>query len=161
MSTSISGVAAVTTDAWTNPNANTSQQQVAAVPPVQQTVENSSQNGGQTAGQTTSQAASQAASKTAGQTASQDAQKTGKETKANAQPPTPDQLKAMAKQLQDYLAQINVSLKFDVDDTTHQLIVKVVNPETGELIRQIPSEDVVKVQEKLAELRGVLYSGKL
>jgi flagellar protein FlaG len=48
-------------------------------------------------------------------------------------------------------------LGFSVDNKTDKLIVKVTNKETGELIRQIPAEAVVKMAQSIESLKGVLF----
>ena len=64
------------------------------------------------------------------------------------------------------LDQINTSLKdggrgltFVLDQTVKQPIVQVVRAETGEVIRQIPNEVVVRVAHNLERLKGVLFEG--
>jgi flagellar protein FlaG len=36
-----------------------------------------------------------------------------------------------------------------MDDTSGRTIIRVVNPETGEMIRQIPSEEVLRLAESI------------
>lgn len=55
---------------------------------------------------------------------------------------------------------MNVSLSFEVYDKTGDVVVKVINRDTKEVIRQIPPEDLLEITEKLEELRGVLFAGK-
>lgn len=64
------------------------------------------------------------------------------------------------------LDQINTSLKdggrgltFVLDNTVKQPIIQVVRSETGEVIRQIPNEVVVRVAHNLERLKGVLFEG--
>lgn len=70
-------------------------------------------------------------------------------------------LKDAASKVQDYLSDMNISLDFHVEDKTGELVVKVVNRDTGDVIRQIPPEALVKLRQKLEELRGVLFDGKV
>lgn len=71
-----------------------------------------------------------------------------------------DETKKLAQEIQKYLSEINVSLSFDIDDKTNDIIVKVINRETGKLIRQIPPEELLKLRQKLEELVGVLLNKK-
>ena len=66
-----------------------------------------------------------------------------------------------AAKVQDYLQDLNISLNFQVEDKTGQTVVQVVNRDTGEVIRQIPPESLVKARQKLEELRGVLFEGQV
>ena len=43
--------------------------------------------------------------------------------------------------------------------TRGDTIIKVVDRETDEVIRQIPSEEVVRLRQRLEEVAGVLFDG--
>ncbi|MCK6187526.1 MULTISPECIES: flagellar protein FlaG [unclassified Pseudomonas] len=53
------------------------------------------------------------------------------------------------------------SLDFSIDDSTHQVVVKVIATDTGEVIRQIPSETALKLAQDLANVRSVLFDEKV
>jgi flagellar protein FlaG len=64
---------------------------------------------------------------------------------------------------QGALAEINESLRmssigvqFEFDKEADTMIVKVVDVESGELIRQMPSEEVVRISRALGKLQGLL-----
>ena len=48
------------------------------------------------------------------------------------------------------------SVRFENNQEFNELIVKVVDNETDEVIRQVPAEDILGMQASLAELRGNL-----
>ncbi len=48
------------------------------------------------------------------------------------------------------------SLQFDLNNDHERMITRIVDLETGEMIRQIPSEEVLKVAERLDEIQGLL-----
>lgn len=52
----------------------------------------------------------------------------------------------------------NSNLHFTVDESTHEPIVKVVDSETGQMIRQIPSKEVMAIAKSIDEFleRGTL-----
>lgn len=52
----------------------------------------------------------------------------------------------------------NSRLSFSVDKETEQVIVKVLDAKSGELIRQIPSEEMVKLAKVLEQYKGNLVS---
>lgn len=61
------------------------------------------------------------------------------------------------------LAEINQTLKmaslglqFEFDKETAKMIAKVVDVESGDVIRQIPSEEVVRILKALSKLQGLL-----
>jgi len=67
----------------------------------------------------------------------------------------------LTEEVQQYLQEINVRLNFEFGDETGDLIVQVVDDETKEVIRQIPPDQILELRQKLAELRGVLFSDKV
>ncbi|MCF8112115.1 MAG: flagellar protein FlaG [Desulfobacteraceae bacterium] len=48
------------------------------------------------------------------------------------------------------------SVRFEKDDKLNELIVKVVDRQTDEVIRQIPPEELLGLKQHLRELRGNL-----
>ncbi len=46
------------------------------------------------------------------------------------------------------------SVRFENDTELGELVVKVVNPETDEVIRQIPPQELLELAQKLNDLRG-------
>lgn len=49
---------------------------------------------------------------------------------------------------------LNVSLRFRRDETTHQIVVELMDRNSGELIRQVPSETMLRLSTALSELQG-------
>jgi flagellar protein FlaG len=73
------------------------------------------------------------------------------------------------RQVEESLQRIKESLKtvasnnleFSIDDTTGQTVVKVVDSSTKELIRQIPSEEMLAIAQALdGEIKGLLVRNK-
>ena len=61
---------------------------------------------------------------------------------------------ASARLLQQYLQQNGHEMKFTVDKATGMTIVRIYNSASGELVRQIPNEEIVRIAELLhQELR--------
>lgn len=51
-------------------------------------------------------------------------------------------------------------LNFSVDDSTGQVVVRVVDGDSGKVVRQIPSEDILRLAERLDEMRSLLFEAK-
>ena len=73
--------------------------------------------------------------------------------------------KPSGKQVQQSLDDINkvmagfsISVQFQIDPDYEELIVKVVDQDTGKLIRQIPTEDVVRMSKAMDNLKGLLFA---
>jgi flagellar protein FlaG len=67
-------------------------------------------------------------------------------------------MEKIAADLQKFVQAMGRNLNFTVDDTTGYHVVKVVNPTTGELVRQLPSEELLKVARDFERLQNALVS---
>lgn len=52
------------------------------------------------------------------------------------------------------------NLDFSIDDTTHRVVVKVIATDSGEVIRQIPSETALKLAQDLSKAGSLLFDTK-
>ncbi|MCK8105154.1 flagellar protein FlaG [Pseudoalteromonas sp. 2CM36K] len=73
-----------------------------------------------------------------------------------AQPLEREQLEQMAQQLQDFMGEMNRSLQFQVDEDSGRDVIKVLDKDTGDIIKQYPSEEVLNLVSKLSETAGLL-----
>lgn len=80
-------------------------------------------------------------------------------------PVSEEQLTEVVTKLNETFQNERRSIQFNVDDVSGRTIIKVVDMNTGDEIKQIPSEDVMKVSRRLAEqmqdedLAGLLLKG--
>ncbi|MBN46514.1 MULTISPECIES: flagellar protein FlaG [unclassified Methylophaga] len=80
-------------------------------------------------------------------------------TLSNQLAATEEQLVAIQErvvELNSYMQNLNRSLQFSVDDQSGDTVIKVIDSETDELIRQIPAEELLVVRSSLEEYRGML-----
>lgn len=59
---------------------------------------------------------------------------------------------AALEQLNSYLQQAGSELKFQVDEGTGRTFFKIVSQSTGEVLLQVPSEEMLAMSRKLREL---------
>jgi flagellar protein FlaG len=62
------------------------------------------------------------------------------------------------QELVDVLKTTSIGLRFAIDDQTHRVITTVFDKETGEIIRQMPNEDVVRLARAIDKLQGLFVS---
>ena len=72
--------------------------------------------------------------------------------------PTREVVAKAAADLQQFVQSMGRNLSFSVDEATGYHVVKVVNPNTGELVRQLPSEELLKISRDFQRLNNVLVS---
>ena len=69
-------------------------------------------------------------------------------------------LKEAAQQVNTYLKSNSSSLQFEVDGETDKVVVRIVDSDTKELIRQIPSEEMLAISQSLDKMIGFLIAQK-
>ena len=47
-------------------------------------------------------------------------------------------------------------LKIKVDDETERVVITVVNQDSGKIVRQIPSEELLRLEKYLSSVKGLL-----
>ena len=62
-----------------------------------------------------------------------------------------EELQNVVEQLNDHVQMVQRDLHFSVDDDSGRTVIRVVNSETAELVRQIPSEEVLQISRSLKE----------
>jgi flagellar protein FlaG len=77
-----------------------------------------------------------------------------------ASQPTREVVAKAAADIQQFVQSMGRNLSFSVDEVSGYHVVRVVNPNTGELIRQLPSEELLKIARDFERLNNVLVSQK-
>ncbi len=67
--------------------------------------------------------------------------------------PTPEKVEQAVKQINDYLQSVQRNLQFSVDRDTNQIVVKVIDAKTGEVVRQIPPESALEMARNMARTK--------
>lgn len=71
--------------------------------------------------------------------------------------PDAKQVKSAVEKLNDFVKTTSSSdVQFTVDDESGIRVIKVVDPETKEVIRQMPSKEAVEIAKALGKLQGML-----
>jgi len=74
--------------------------------------------------------------------------------------PTREVVAKAAQQIQSFVQSMGRNLNFSIDSTTGYHIVRVTNPETGETIRQLPSEELLRIAQSFEQLNAALVNQK-
>lgn len=64
----------------------------------------------------------------------------------------------MVEALEDFANTVQTRLNFTIDDSTKDVVVKIMDKETSEVIRQFPAEEILTLREKMQDLSGLLFS---
>ena len=74
--------------------------------------------------------------------------------------PTRQQIEEAAKTVNEFLKPINNSINFSLDEDTGITVVKVIDVATKEVIRQIPSEEMLVIAKAIDQMKGLLVQQK-
>ena len=72
-----------------------------------------------------------------------------------------DEIQQDIEKMNDQLKSMNRSIRFTVDDESHDIVVKVVDKNTGEVVMEIPPEEVLKLRERMSEMSGLLVEKQM
>lgn len=61
-------------------------------------------------------------------------------------------MQAAVEQMKDYAQVMSRQLQFDVDEDSGKTVVRVVDKDSGDIIRQIPSDEVLALARHMKEL---------
>lgn len=70
--------------------------------------------------------------------------------------PAPERQRSALAEVNESLRMSSIGVQFEFDKEADTMIVKVVDVESGDLIRQMPSEEVVRISKALGKLQGLL-----
>ena len=88
-----------------------------------------------------------------------DVQETNDEARKN-QEEYEDQLAKAVDEMNERSELLRRNLQFSVDDDSGRMVIKVVDSQTDEVIRQIPKEEVLEIARSLETAEGLLFQAK-
>jgi flagellar protein FlaG len=86
----------------------------------------------------------------AGATAVREQSSTGR-----PQPGARERLEAATESVRSFVQPINSDIEFSVNDDTGQLVVKIIDRNTKEVIRQMPSDEMIAIARTLDSIKGL------
>lgn len=72
----------------------------------------------------------------------------------------PEQVEEAVQQIEQFTQTLSQNLKFSIDEDTGKTVVKIVDIQTQEVIRQIPSEEAITIARTLGKIQGLLFNGQ-
>lgn len=70
----------------------------------------------------------------------------------------PEQVKEAVQQIEQFTQTVAQNLKFSIDEDTGKTVVRIMDSQTNELIRQIPSEEAINIARTLGKIEGLLFN---
>jgi flagellar protein FlaG len=68
-----------------------------------------------------------------------------------------DELAGKVSELNALAQQMRRELQFTIEEDSGEMVVKIIDKETNEVIRQIPQEAIVELRKRLEDAAGVIF----
>lgn len=86
----------------------------------------------------------------------------GVTTERGSAPGIGGNISEVVKDLNTMVHQVaTTKVSFDVDEETGLSVVRVLNKETGEVIRQVPTEELLTLVARMRQLSGLIFNKKV
>jgi len=56
-----------------------------------------------------------------------------------------------------FVKEVQVDLRYDVDEATNDIVIRIFEKGTDKLIRQIPPEAILNLKQRINDLLGIIY----
>ena len=73
----------------------------------------------------------------------------------------PEEMEVAVQEVNAFVQSMQRNLSFTIDEQLGQEIISVTDVETNEVIRQIPSEELVVLRKKMDDVAGILFDTKV
>ncbi|CAG8867926.1 hypothetical protein PS627_02687 [Pseudomonas fluorescens] len=72
-----------------------------------------------------------------------------------------DKVKSAVSDIEQFLNSTRRNLQFSTDEESGKIVVKVIASDSGELIRQLPSEEALRIANNLSDVNSILFDAKV
>ncbi len=83
-----------------------------------------------------------------------------RETGADADSKLQERLAQVAGRMNQRMQQMQRGLRFNVDEESGRIVVKVIDKDTDEVIRQIPSEEMLAMMKHINDFDGLIFDDR-
>ncbi len=85
----------------------------------------------------------------------------GQEKRSDEQPvkaePKQEEVKKAVSELNVALNSMDVKREFSIEENLNEVVVKIIDSEDKKVIRQIPTEETIRLSQNIKEMVGLLY----
>lgn len=74
------------------------------------------------------------------------------------QPVSQEAIAAAVKSANAYTQSVNTSLQFSLDQDSGRTVVKMIDTATDEVLRQLPSEDILAISKSIERMQNLLIN---
>ncbi|UGV32710.1 flagellar protein FlaG [Halopseudomonas aestusnigri] len=71
-----------------------------------------------------------------------------------------EKLQTAVSDIQGFVQAVRRDINFNLDEDSGRVVINVTEATSGDVIRQIPSEEALRLAENLSEIRSVLFEAE-
>ena len=71
-----------------------------------------------------------------------------------------DRIREKVRELEAALPKASNSLVFSVDEVLKRPVITVIDKKSGDVVRTLPSDEVIRVIHNIERMKGILFEGK-
>lgn len=71
-----------------------------------------------------------------------------------------EKLKTAVQEIEKFVQSVRRNLEFSIDEASGEIVVKVIASDTGEVVRQLPSAEALKIADSLHNAHSLLFDAK-
>ncbi|MCS7228948.1 MAG: flagellar protein FlaG [Candidatus Kryptonium sp.] len=72
-----------------------------------------------------------------------------------------EEVEKIIKELNQFIQIFNTKITFEIDKEARKTVLKIVDVETNEIIRQIPPKELLIISKRISELLGLIINEKV
>lgn len=84
----------------------------------------------------------------------------GKSKHADSVKPSREDVSSAVKKMNESMLGSSQSLQFSIDEDSKDIVVKVIDQNTNEVVRQIPSKEALQIAKSIDKMQGLLIRQK-
>jgi len=69
----------------------------------------------------------------------------------------PTELQETVKDLEKISLAFNKKIRFKVDQKSHEVIVRIIDSETNKVVKELPSQELQRLRDRIRETMGILF----
>lgn len=82
------------------------------------------------------------------------------EEQSKGQETNQGKLNTAVREIEKFVQSVKRNLEFSIDEASGKVIVKVIASDSGEVVRQIPNEEILKLANSLNDASSLLFSAE-
>jgi flagellar protein FlaG len=72
-----------------------------------------------------------------------------------------DEIEQIVSELNNFIQIFNTKIAFEIDKETKKTVLKIIDAQSNEIIRQIPPEELLAISKRISELLGLIINARV